>query len=78
VKFKESILAELEAEKSLIQDPEVSVKDYNYSYIRYRLLTKYKQKVSVTTIIDRAKKHGYYNKTKIKKVNDREVLTNHA
>jgi hypothetical protein len=75
---EESILAELEAEKSLIKDPEVSVKDYNYSYIRYRLLTKYNQKVSVTTIIDRAKKHGYYNKTKIKKVHDREVLTNHA
>ena len=75
---EESILAELEAEKSLIKDPEVSVKDYNYSYIRYRLLTEYKHKVSVTTIIDRAKKHGYYNKTKIKKVHDREVLTNHA
>ena len=75
---EENIMIELEAEKRLIQDPEVPVKTYNYSFIKDRLLSEYRQKVSVTTIIDRAKKYGYYNKAKVKKVHDREVLTNYA
>ena len=75
---EENIMVELEEEKRLIQDPEVTVKTYNYSFIKDRMLSEYKQKVSVTTIIDRAKKHGYYNKNKVKKIHDREVLTNYA
>ncbi len=75
---EENIMAELEAEKRLIQNSDIPVKNYNYSFIKDRMLSEYRQKVSVTTIIDRAKKHGYYNKAKVKKVHDRQVLTNYA
>lgn len=40
---------------------------------------EYNQKVSLPTIIDRAKKHGFYLKKKYKKsIHDREVITNYT
>ena len=36
------------------------IRTYNYSYIRDQLWSKYSQKVSVPTIIDRAKKNNFY------------------
>jgi len=75
---EDNILLELSLEKSLIEDKNNPIKDYNYSFIKDRLFSEHKQEVSVTTIIDRAKKHGYYNKTKVKKAHEREVLTNYA
>ncbi len=53
---EEYIISELKAEKGLIDDPGMSVRFYNYSYIQDQLQKKYGQKVSLPTIIDRAKK----------------------
>ena len=50
------ILQELKVEKSLIADPTLPIRTYNYSYIRDQLSKKYYCQVSLPTIIDRAKK----------------------
>jgi hypothetical protein len=50
------IVGELETEKSLIDDPSMPVRFYNYSFIRDQIRKKHHQEVSVPTIIDRAKK----------------------
>ena len=73
-----NIMKELNIEKKLIADPEVPLRSYNYSYIKYRLASKYKQKVSTPTIINRAKKAGFYLKKPKRKVHDREILTNYV
>ncbi|WP_457643238.1 hypothetical protein [Persephonella sp.] len=77
--IEDNILQELQIDSCLIENPDVPVKRYNYSYIKERLQSKYNQKVSLPTIIKRAKEHGYY-KPKQKKTSrhDREVLTNYA
>jgi len=77
-KVERNILRELRIEKHLIEDKDVPLRHYNYSYIRDLLETKYYQKVSLPTVIARAKKHGFYVKRKPKKdPHDREVLTNY-
>ena len=68
---KDDLLAELFVEKCLIEERSNPIKHYNYSYIRDLLLDKYGHKVSVPTIIDRAKRFGFYDKKKAKKVHDR-------
>ena len=75
---EKSILKELKIEKKLIQDKNVPLRSYNYSYIKDRLEKKYKQKVSLPTIIDRAKKNNFYLKKPKRTAHDREVLTNYA
>lgn len=76
--IEENIIKELSFEKNLIQDENVRLYSYNYSYIKDLLQNKYSQKVSLPTIIDRAKKYGFYlHKTK-RKAHDREILTNYA
>ncbi len=59
-------MEELKIEKQLIENPEVPLRSYNYSYIKDRIMFNYKLKVSTPTIIDRAKKGGFYLK-KLKK-----------
>jgi uncharacterized protein (UPF0216 family) len=54
-----NIVKELEIDKGLIEDPDVPLKRYNYSYVRDRLQSKYHQKVSLPTIINRAQKYGF-------------------
>jgi len=77
--IEKNILKELEIDKKLIEDRDVPLKCYNYSYVRDRLDGKYKQIVSVPTIISRAKKNGYYlGKITKKGSHDREVLTNYT
>lgn len=74
----DNILRELHIEKHLIEDKDVPLRQYNYSYIKDLLQTKYHQKVSLPTVIDRAKKNGFYLKKRQKKTpHDREVLTNY-
>ncbi len=73
-----SILSELSIEKSLIEDSTNPIKKYNYSYVKDTLASDHDFKVSLPTIIDRAKKYGFYDKKKAKKAHDREVLTNYA
>src|SRR4030043_1258098 len=75
--LERNILKELTIEKKIIQDKEIPLKSYNYSYIRDRLKGRYRQKVSLPTIIDRAKKHGFYLKKPKRAVHDREVLTHY-
>ena len=77
--IEKSILQELQIEKEkIIDNPRVPTKHYNYSYIRSILKEKYHSSPSLSTIIDRAKKHGYWKKKPPKKVHDREVITNFA
>ena len=61
-----NILKELSIEKKLIEDKNVPLRSYNYSYIKDRLTTglkkKYRQAVSLPTIIDRARKNNFYLK----------------
>ncbi len=73
--IEKNILKELTLDKKIIQDKENPLKSYNYSYIRNLLKKRYHQKVSLPTIIDRAKKHGFYLKKPQKSAHDREVLT---
>ncbi len=77
--IEENIIKELSIEKELIEDRDVPLKSYNYSYIRDLLERKYNQNVSLPTIIDRARKNDFYIKKKPKRtVHDREVLTNYV
>ena len=67
----------LEIEKDLIKAKEVPIKYYNYSYIKDLLEQKYNQRVSLPTIIDRAKKNNFYFLRPKRKAHDREAITNY-
>lgn len=71
------ILKELALDKKLIQDKNIPLYSYNYSYIKHRIEDKYNLKVSSPTIIKRAKEHDFYIPKKQRKKHDREVLTNY-
>src|SRR4030067_2800031 len=76
--IEQNIVKELSIEKKIIQNKEIPLKSYNYSFIKDRLRATYHQKVSLPTIIDRAKKHGFYLKKPKKTAHDREVLTHYV
>jgi hypothetical protein len=76
--IEQNILKELAIEKKIIQNKEVPLTSYNYSYIQDRLKGQYHQKVSLPTIIDRAKRHGFYLRKPKRTLHDREVLTHYA
>lgn len=76
--IEQNILQELTAEKRLIQNKNVPLWSYNYTYIKDRLQEKHAQTVSVPTIIKRAKQHGFYLKKPSRKIHDREVLTQYT
>jgi len=73
-----NILKELSIEKKLIEDKNIPLRSYNYSYIKDRLKKEYRQEVSLPTIIDRARKNDFYLKKSKRTVHDREVLTNYT
>jgi hypothetical protein len=75
---EQNILKELTIEKGIIQNKEIPLKSYNYSFIKDHLKKKYRQKVSLTTVIRRAKKHGFYLKKPKRTTHDREVLTRYV
>lgn len=76
--IEENILKELEIEKTkIINRKDVPTKRYNYSYIQNLLKEKHQQKVSVNTVIRRAKDNDYYLGKPPKKIHDREVLTDY-
>lgn len=52
----QKVLEELEEEKQLIDDKDNPIRFYNYSYVKNRLEEKYQMKVSLPSIIGRAKK----------------------
>lgn len=70
------ILEELEKDKELVENRDIPVTTYNYSAVQDTLLQEHKISVSLPTIIDRAKEHGYYHAHKPKRIHDREVITN--
>ena len=76
--IEQNILKELTIEKEIIQNKEIPLKSYNYSFIKDRLKKEYRQKVSVTTVIRRAKEHGSYLKKPKRSSHDREVLTRYV
>ena len=76
--IEKNIVKELRIEKRLIVNKDMPIKSYNYSYIKDQLYNKYQQKVSLPTIIDRAKRNGFYFPKRERKSHDREVLTNYV
>lgn len=72
------IAKELEKEKELITNPAIPIREYNYSAIRDALRDKHQTTVSVPTIIARAKAQGCYLEKKVRRIHDREVLTNYV
>ena len=76
--IEHNIIKELTIEKAIIQNKEIPLKTYNYSYIKNRLKTDHRQKVSLSTIIDRARKNGFYLKKPKRTSHDREVLTRYV
>jgi len=76
---KNNILKELAKDKPAIQNKDVPLECYNYSYVQRRLEEKYDQTAAVSTIIKYAKANGFYlPKRPRRKAHDREVLTTHA
>jgi hypothetical protein len=61
-------------EKTIVEDLDLPISSYNYTALRDRLKEK-EIAVSVTTIIDRAKKLGCHKPRRRKKAHDREVIT---
>lgn len=76
--IERNILKELTIEKRLIKDKDVPIHCYNYSYVKTRLETDYGHKVSLPTIIKRARKHGFSLRKPKRSVHDREVLTHYT
>lgn len=76
---EENIISELEKEKRLIEDKSIPITFYNYSYIKDQIYQAYGQKVSLPTIISRARKQGFYRPRKKKnRSHERKVLTNYV
>jgi len=76
--IEHNIIKELKIEKDMIQDKDTPLRHYNYNYIRNLLEERYKQKVSLSTIIDRSKKNDVYvKKERRQDPHDREVVTNY-
>lgn len=72
--IEERIIAELQREKELIDDPRIPITSYNYTAVRDRL-QKQNVEVSVPTIINRAKQIDCYIPHRKHKAHTREVLT---
>jgi hypothetical protein len=72
-----NIIKELNTEKDLIKAKDVPIRCYNYSYIKEILENDYSQKVSLSTIINRAKANGFYLTKPKRKVHEKEVITNY-
>lgn len=72
------IIQELRKEKQLIDNKDIPVRFYNYSSVRDDLLKQHNIKVSVPTIIARAKQNGFFLPKRERKIHDHEVITNFA
>lgn len=74
LKVEAEIKQALLEEKRIVEDPDLPISGYNYSAIKDRLSENGVQ-VSVTTIINRARKFDCHKSRKKRKHHDREVLT---
>lgn len=78
-KVKDNMIKELAIDKKAIQNKDIALYRYNYSYIQKRLEEKYDQSAAISTIIRYAKANDFYlPKRKKPKSHDREILTTHA
>jgi len=75
--LEQNLFCELSIDKEIIQNKDIPLNAYNYSYLKDRLEKEYHQQVSLPTIINRAKKHGFYLKKSKRTAHDREVLTHY-
>ena len=66
-KSENKIMGELKKEASLIADKNNPVQHFNYSYLKEVLETKHGVKVSLPTIISRAKKTGFIKQRNLEK-----------
>jgi hypothetical protein len=71
---EQQIAQELKREKELVDDPQLPITSYNYTALRDRLQKK-KIRVSVPTIIQRAKQLECYKPQRKHKIHDRVVVT---
>lgn len=76
--IEQNILKELTVAKKFIDNKNMPIWSYNYSFIKNELEKRYRQQVSVPTIIAKAKKYGFYIGKPKKKAHDREVITNNT
>ena len=74
-KAEAAVEAALLREKALVDDADLPISSYNYTAMRDRLEAS-GIKVSLTTIINRAKKLGCHKPRRKRKVHSREVVTN--
>jgi hypothetical protein len=63
-KVDQKIVGELKKEARLIEDKDNPIRDFNYSFIREILAEKHHVQVSLSTVIDRAKKMGFTKRGK--------------
>src|SRR4030042_5195742 len=68
------IKQELLRDKDMVEDPRLPIYEYNYSALRDRLRKK-DIRVSIPTIIERAKRFDCYKPRHQAKIHDREVVT---
>jgi hypothetical protein len=77
-KTEELIKTELLKEQALITNPALPLKHYNYAAVHDVLRDRDATEVSTSTIIRRAKEYGCYREPRVKKIHDREVITNYV
>lgn len=77
--IKDNIIKELAIDKKAIQNKDIPLYKYNYSYVQKRLDKKYGQSVALSTVIRHARANDFcLPKRPKQKAHDREVLTTHA
>jgi hypothetical protein len=74
-KIDKIIRQELEKDKSLIDNPNIPLKQYNYSAVRDEVTGKIERSITSQTIRNRARDWGYVKPKPPKKKHDRIVLT---
>lgn len=75
VETEQAIRTGLEADKALIDNPNVPIRHFNYSAIRDEVGAMTGDRPALSTIISRAKDWGYYMVPPPKRAHTREVLT---
>jgi hypothetical protein len=78
VDIQRIIIDELKKDKELIDDIDIPINRYNYSYLRERISKEKGIEVSLPTIIKIAKENGFYIERRRQNVHNREVITSYA
>jgi len=74
-----NIIKELSIDKKAIQNKDIPLYKYNYSYIQKRLDKKYGQSIALSTVIRHARANDFcLPKRPKQRAHDREVLTNYT